>query len=324
MTTQGETAKPSWQTRAVTALLQASGGRKLLGDPALVHAALEKRDRKVEEVRPPAFLNKAATATREDLGGWPVYRITPTTGPTDVTVVFLHGGGFFREIVRPHWSFVRDLAAAVPAECVVPIYPLVPHGHAAEMVATTAAILARTIEQRGSGKTVVMGNSAGGGLALAATQVLLEQGGPQPDRVVLISPWLDVTMTDPTLPALERDDPFHQIPGLLEIGRLYAGDLDPRDPRVSPLRGHIEGLPPLTVFCGTREMTVADTRTLARRAAAAGTPIDYHEGPALPHNYALMPSPEGRAARKVIVDACRAPHHVSAADPKPSPHNAGR
>ncbi|MEV0298311.1 alpha/beta hydrolase [Nocardia sp. NPDC050710] len=322
MTTETGAAKPSWQTRAVTALLAAGGQRQMLGSPARLRAALEKRDRRVEDVRPPAFLRKEATVTRDDLDGWPVYRITPKAVSTDVTVVFLHGGGFIREIVRPHWSFVRALGAAVPAECVVPIYPLVPHGRAADMVATTAAILARTIEQRGSGRTVVMGNSAGGGLALAATQVLGDHGGPQPSRVVLISPWLDVTMSDPALAAIEPDDPFHQRPGLAEIGRLYADGLDTRDPRVSPLYGPVEGLPPLTVFCGTREMTVIDARTLTRRAEAAGVPVDYHEGAALPHNYALMPTPEGRAAREIIIDACRTPHHDRHAVPaarKPGP-----
>ncbi|MFI1919426.1 alpha/beta hydrolase fold domain-containing protein [Nocardia sp. NPDC020380] len=143
-------------------------------------------------------------------------------------------------------------------------------------------------------------------MALAAAQALLEQGGPQPSRIVLICPWLDVTVSDPALPALEPDDPMHAIAGLREIGRLYAGSLDTRDPRVSPLFGRLEGLAPLTLFSGSRELPVVDARALVRRAAAAGVPVDYHEGPGLPHNYPLMPTPEGRAARKIIIDACRA------------------
>ncbi|WP_282779578.1 MULTISPECIES: alpha/beta hydrolase [unclassified Nocardia] len=300
-------AKPSWRTRAVTALLRAGGQRKLLATPEGVHAEIAKRDRRDTEVRPPASLRKRATVTREDLDGWPVYRITPNDVTTDVSVVFLHGGGFFREIVGAHWKFAARLAAAVPAECVVPIYPLVPHGRAAEMVPTTAAILARTIERRGTGSTVAMGNSAGGGLALAAAQALRDRGGPQPSRLVLISPWLDMTMSDPAQAEIEPTDPLHLRPGLAEIGRCYADRLAPEDPRVSPLFGRFEGLPPITAFAGTREIFVTDTRTLARRAAEAHVPIDYHEAPNLPHNYALFPAPEGRAAREIMVAACRAP-----------------
>ncbi|WP_433713121.1 alpha/beta fold hydrolase [Nocardia sp. CA-084685] len=309
MTTEGAAAKPSWQTRAITALLASRGQKRMLGSAEGVQAAVQKRDRRVKEVRAPAFLRKTATVTRDDLDGWPVFRITPTAGPTDVSVVFLHGGGFFAEIVRPHWSFVRELSAAIPAQVVVPIYPLIPHGSAANMVATTAAIVTRTIEQCGSGKTVVMGNSAGGLLALAAAHAVRDQGGPQPSRVVLISAWIDATLSDPALAALEQVDPLHQRPGMAEIARLYADGLDLRDPRISPLFGAIEGLPPLTVFSGTHEMVLADARALTSRAEAAGVPVDYHEGPGLPHNYALMPSPEGRAARKIIVDACRTPRH---------------
>ncbi|MFI1919427.1 alpha/beta hydrolase fold domain-containing protein [Nocardia sp. NPDC020380] len=161
MTIEGVAGKPSWQTRAVTALLAAGGEKKMLGSAAGVRASLEKRDRRIEPVRPPASLRKTTTVTREEFDGWPVFRMAPYAGPAEVTVFFLHGGGFIREIVRPHWTFLAGLGTGVPAESVVPIYPLIPHGHAAGMVATTAALLARTIEERGPGKTVVMGNSAG-------------------------------------------------------------------------------------------------------------------------------------------------------------------
>ncbi|MQY24186.1 alpha/beta hydrolase fold domain-containing protein [Nocardia macrotermitis] len=298
-------ARPGLRMRAVVALLRAGGQRRMLGSAEGVHAALVKRDRKAKPVRVPGFVHKAASVMCEDVGSWPVYRVTPNAVAADATVVFMHGGGFIGEVKRPHWSFVRTLNISVPAECVMPVYPLVPHAHAIEMVATAAEVLARTIERRGAEKTVVMGNSAGAGLALAATQALLSRGEPLPARVVLISPWLDLSLSDPGLGALAEVDPFHQRPGLVEIGRLYADELDTRDPRVSPLFGLVAGLPPLTVFCGTREMALADARTLVARARTEGVDVDYHEGRGLVHNYALMPTPEGHAATGVIIDACR-------------------
>ncbi|WP_433677694.1 alpha/beta hydrolase fold domain-containing protein [Nocardia sp. CA-119907] len=294
--------------RAVTALLKAGGQREMLGSAEGLHAALVKRDRKAKPVQVPGFVSKAASVVREDVDSWPVYRVTPSAVAADVTVVFMHGGGFIGEVKRPHWSFVRKLNTSVPAECVMPVYPLVPQAHAIDMVATAAEILARTIERRGAKNTIIMGNSAGAGLALAATQALLTQGKPLPARVVLISPWLDMSLSDPAQAALADDDPFHQAPGLVEIGRLYADDLDTRDPRVSPLFGPVAGLPPLTVFCGTREMALTDARTLVTRARDAGVSIDYHEGTGLVHNYALMPTPEGHAATDIIINACRRTH----------------
>ncbi|MFE6864648.1 alpha/beta hydrolase fold domain-containing protein [Nocardia sp. NPDC057668] len=175
------------------------------------------------------------------------------------------------------------------------------------MVAITTALLARTVEERGAGRTFVVGNSAGAGLGLAAAQTLAAEDGPRPAGLILISPWLDGSMSHPDLPGLEAVDPFHRAAGLAEIGRLYADGLSVRDPRVSPLFGPMTGLAPLTVFSGTRELFLTDARTLADRAEAAGIPIDYHEAPGLPHNYALFPTPEGRAARAVILAACRAP-----------------
>lgn len=305
MNTDERAARPSWQTRVVTALVAAMGDRELFGSPARVHAALAKRDRTAREVRPPAALGKHAAVTRAEFRDWPVFRVTPP-GPVRDAVFFLHGGGFIREIVGAHWKFAARLGRELNAEAIVPIYPLIPHAGAAEMVEVTAALLARTLAERGPGRTFVIGNSAGAGLALAATQALAAANGPRPAELILISPWLDASMSHPDLPALETVDPFHRTPGFAEIGRVYADGLDVRDPRVSPLFGPMAGLPPLTVFSGTREIFLTDARGLAERAEAAGVAVDYHEAPGQPHNYALFPTPEGRAAREVVLAACRA------------------
>lgn len=72
---------------------------------------------------------------------------------------------------------------------------------------------------------MLIGDAAGAGLALAAAQRLRDRTGAQPSRIVLISPWLDLTMSHPDQPAIEAADPFQARSGLLEAGRLYAGTL---------------------------------------------------------------------------------------------------
>jgi acetyl esterase/lipase len=85
-----------------------------------------------------------------------------------------------------------------------------------------ADLLSGLIEGGGDGGTVLIGDSAGAGLALAAAQRLRDRTGAQPSRIVLISPWLDLTMSHPDQAALEADDPVLARPGLLEAGRLRA------------------------------------------------------------------------------------------------------
>ena len=115
---------------------------------------------------------------------------------------------------------------------------------------------------------------------------------------MLISPWLDVTMSYPDQAPIERVDPMLARAGLAEAGRLYAGALDPSDPRVSPAQRGPTRAGAMTVFSGTHDILNTDARRLVEKAKAAIVAIDYHEGEGLPHVYPLLPTPEGRAARE--------------------------
>ncbi|ADP81811.1 alpha/beta hydrolase fold domain-containing protein [Pseudofrankia inefficax] len=261
-------------------------------------------------VRAPGWLGRFARHTVAEHAGWPVHELTPLAGPAGavsgpVTVLYLHGGGYIAEPVAWHWLLVARLARDVPARVVMPLYPLAGWGLPADVVSGVADLLDELLgkARAAGGRLVLMGDSAGGGLALASAQAARARGRPQPDRISLISPWLDVTMTHPDQPAIARHDHMLRIDGLAEAGRCYAGPLDPADPLVSPLNGPLAGLAPLTVLCGTHDVLLPDSRRLA---AEAGLVIDYHEAPGLPHCYPLAPIPEAAAARARLIAACRA------------------
>jgi len=221
-------------------------------------------------------------------------------------VVYLHGGSYTYEITPFHWRLVRSLALAAPAEFDVPIYPLAPRSTAASTVLAMTELLEGLTREVGAERVTVMGDSAGGGMALALAQQLRDRRGQQPARVILISPWLDVTVSDPRQRDIEPRDRMIGIEGLRECGRLYAGDLDARDPRVSPLFGDLRDLPPITVFSSTDDILNADARALLARAQAAGVDLDYHEAEGMQHVYPILPLvPEGREAREVMVHRLR-------------------
>ncbi|MDT3445901.1 MULTISPECIES: alpha/beta hydrolase fold domain-containing protein [unclassified Pseudofrankia] len=269
----------------------------------------------------PRWLGRLTRHTVADRAGWPVHELTSKGLPAQaagggpgagVTVLYLHGGGYVNEMLCWHWYLLARLTRAVPARFVIPMYPVAPRGVAADVVPAVTGLLAELVtearaDKAGAARVVLMGDSAGGGLALAAAQVARDRGAPQPDRIALVSPWLDVTMTDPDQPALAAKDRMLGIPGLAEAGRCWAAALDPADPLASPLRGVLTGLAPLTVLCGTHDVLLPDSRHLAARAAAAGLEIDYHEAPGLPHCYPLFPIPEARAARAALATTLRGP-----------------
>jgi acetyl esterase/lipase len=220
-------------------------------------------------------------------------------------VLFLHGGGYVNEIVRAHWRIVGYLTREARARCVVPIYPLAPRGTAKDVVPATGELLRTLLQDAGRAKVTVVGNSAGAALGLAAAQWLRDSGHRQPSGLVLISPGGDFSISRPEQVAIAARDPINDIPGAREAGRLYAGDLDVTHPYVSPLNGEFHGLAPMIVFSGTRDLFYPDAIDIAAKARAANVPVELHLRRDQPHNYAGMPTPEGRDARAIILRAVR-------------------
>jgi acetyl esterase/lipase len=151
----------------------------------------------------------------------------------------------------------------------------------------------------------VIGNSAGGGLSLAAAQWLREAGHPQPSALILICPGVNGTFNQRTQACLARDV-MQDVPGMIEAFRMYAGHLDVTHPFVSPLNGNFDGLAPMLIFTGTHDLYHPDIVTLANKAARAGVPVEIHVRNGLQHNYPLLPTPEGREARGIIARAVTA------------------
>jgi acetyl esterase/lipase len=198
----------------------------------------------------------------------------------------------------------------------VPLYPLAPEHDCAAASAVVLGAYRELLAHCEASQLVVMGDSAGGGLAMSVITQAIAAGLAKPAALVLLSPWLDVTMTDPTQKEIEKVDPLLVRPGPKAAGRWYAGAMSTADPRVSPLYGEIAGLPPILMFCGSRDILVADARRLAARAAAEGTDVEYHEEAGLMHAYPLLFFPESRKAQDRIV------HFVRDAVGKPQPPSA--
>lgn len=295
-----------WRAALVNAGIRMNGSKRHFATVAATRARVAKLQARPKRFEPPRDARRAVDIARREVAGWPVFTVRPSGKSPERVVLYLHGGAYTYEIEPIHWRVIARLARRVPAHLEVPIYPLAPASTAAATVPVVTDLLAGLIAEHGTAAVSVMGDSAGGGLALAAAQQLRDRGGPLPARLVLISPWLDVTLSDLRQVEVEPQDRMIRIPGLRECGLMYAGDLDPRDPRVSPLFGDLHDLPPLDVFTGTADVLNADAHRLVERGEQAGTPVRLHEEAGMQHVYPLLPLiRQGRAARRTIRDLLR-------------------
>ncbi len=250
---------------------------------------------------PPRRMPSGVTVTAGRLPQeWPVYDVRPAGRAPRAVVLFLHGGAYFREIKPPHWKLAAHLASSLVARVVVPIYPLAPGATVDAVVPVVVELAASLLAAEPHQPVFLVGDSAGAGLALAVAQELLRDGTVAPTGLVLVSPWVDITCSDPRMAQAAARDPWLQAPGLQAAGLAYRGRLAADHPWVSPIAGPLAALPPMLVLSGTDDILTVDAQRLVEAVTVAGGSVELVEAPGQIHDYALHPTPEGRAARRRV------------------------
>lgn len=240
--------------------------------------------------------------TTSDRNGHLVWTIAPKTDPRRKQVIYLHGGAYCNSFASQQWNFMMRLVDALGCTVTAPNYPHAPAHRVHDLFAFMLPLYEEVAAREGSENVTVMGDSSGGGISLALAQRLREDGREQPGNVILLSPWLDVTMSNPEIAALDKIDPFLGVEGLKYAGSVYAGDVDPTNYLVSPVYGSLRDLAPVSVFIGTRDILLADCRKLRDKAAAEGVKLNYREYEAMLHDWMLISLPESKQALREIVE----------------------
>jgi acetyl esterase/lipase len=294
---------PTVPDSVLLAFMRAARLNRIWISSAAAEAHLADRAVRPKPFAPPRHLRANVSLSVERVGGWPVYTITPVGSEPRGTVIYAHGGGWVNEIAVQHWRLSAQIAARAATTVLVPIYPLIPVGTAADVVGAFCELAAGCLT---SGPVCLAGDSAGGQIALSTAVLLRDRHDATAARTILISPGLDGTLSNPEIAAAERIDPWLGRPGVRVFVDHWRGGLPLEDPLVSPLYAELRGLGPITMFSGTRDLLNPDARKLVSRAAAAGVDLEYHEREGLIHVYPLLPTAEGAAARRLIIDQLRA------------------
>jgi epsilon-lactone hydrolase len=260
--------------RAATLFLKA-GGKPLADTEATRKKFLSRTYPSPAPI--PASLADKVNVTEETTGGHKVFTLVPKTNASKRHFIYYHGGAYVNDVAGPHWDIIGALIDATSATVTVPIYPLSPEKNHRSAFAFLADVYRNVLTKAAAGDVVLAGDSAGGGLALGQAIEFRDQKMPMPGRIILFSPWLDLTLADPEARKLENKDVMLAVDALRMCGVWWAGGDDPRLPRLSPLYADLEGLPPIELYQGTNDIFVVDSRSFVRKVQAAGGSIHYGE-----------------------------------------------
>jgi acetyl esterase/lipase len=221
---------------------------------------------------------EGATRSDTDLGGVRAITIEPATGRPDRTVIYFHGGGYVSG--SPPERYL-PMAAAVALASNATVYA-VDYRVAPESLFPAAyddCVSAYTwlVGDGGvdAGSLFVLGDSAGGNLAVGVTIAARDRGLPLPARVAIISPFADLTFSGPSMEERRERDPYVTRALLESMATDYLGGSDPADPRCSVVFADLSGLPPLLVQVGDNEILYDDAVRIHERALAAGVNVTF-------------------------------------------------
>jgi epsilon-lactone hydrolase len=225
-----------------------------------------------------------AEIARGKLGRVPALLIDTPRSRRDRHILFLHGGGYVAGTPELYVHLLWRLASAAEARIAAVQYRLAPeHPFPAALddaLASWRGLLAAGADPR---RAAFIGDSAGGGLALALALRARDDGASLPAAIVGMSPWTDLAVTGESIWRNARADPMLNAEDVPHLASSYLAGADPRRPDASPLYGDATGLPPTLIQVGGDEILLDDSVRMAARMREAGVEAHLEIWPRMPH-----------------------------------------
>jgi epsilon-lactone hydrolase len=236
-------------------------------------------------------------------GHW--YR--PQSQLRDVTMLYLHGGGYVYYARHMYQSLIALVTLAAEAQTFALDYRLAPeHPFPAQLEDALAAY--RWLLETGLApeRLVIAGDSAGGNLTLALLLALRDAGLPFPAVAIGLCPWIDLANSGESL---TTNAPYDWIEARMAVqwSKWFRQEADACQPLISPLHADLKGLPPIYLQAGGAEILHDMIGSFATCAEQQGVPVKLDVWPNMPHDFQAFGDmlPESRAALARIGEVVR-------------------
>lgn len=232
-----------------------------------------------------------------------VFILNDQKSSSQMVILYIHGGAWTNQPLNLHWLFMDKMAQALNAKVIAPIYPKVPHFSYQDTYPKMLSLYKEILVSiESSNQLTIIGDSAGGNIALGLIQLLKRDGLPQPQDIILLSACVDMSLENPLIQEYKENDPMLASEGMEVITKIWAADKALKDPIISPIYGDFQGVGKITHFIGSHESLYPDAIQFDEKLTEQGVAINTFVYPKMNHVFVVMPIPEAVDAQQKIIN----------------------
>lgn len=223
------------------------------------------------QTKVPKEVKNTCQIQTEQFMGRNIFIVTPKDKEkSNLKILYFHGGSYVAEATEQHWEFIEQIVQDTGATVIFPDYPLTPKYNYQDVFKMVVPLYKEIIDRIDSKNFVLMGDSAGAGLGLALEERIGEDNLAMPVKTILISPWLDVRLTNPKIDEVQKKDKQLNKETLKLAGIAYAGEDGINSYLVNPIEGDLSNLKNITILTGTYDILNPDVHLLKEKAEEIG------------------------------------------------------
>ena len=226
----------------------------------------------------PKKISQECYISSNEFIGRKIFTLTPKIkNEKEKYILYFHGGSYIAETSEEHWNFLESIVKDTGYTVILPDYPLAPKYTYEDVFTMIKPLYKEIIERISPEDLIMMGDSAGGGMALALEENLSEENEELPSKLILISPWLDTRMENSKIDEVQKNDKDLNKEALKLAGIAYKGKNGKDTYLANPIDGPLDKLKNVTIYTGTYDILNPDVEILVQKAKEKNVTIDVKE-----------------------------------------------
>jgi acetyl esterase/lipase len=215
--------------------------------------------------------------------------VFPKREPSENIILYCHGGATISGPSELHWNSLAHIVKQTKMKAFLVDYPKAPEHQITEINENIDAVYEHILPKYSSKNIIFLGDSAGGMLLILLVQRLVKNNLPLPKSIILLSPVLDASMTNPAIEIIDKVDIMLSRKGVVSAKTMCAGNISLKSDEISPIYGSFKNFIPTYLFTATHDIVHPDSEIFAQKLRDENIPIHVYEGVEMPHIWAFLP-----------------------------------